>query len=97
MSKTTLGRDDGIPISQRQRHWHERGDDSRWASLKFGSQVSGAIRLQQSQLGDFWATEVVLGVEQQSAARTKQHQPCGIETTMIKMSRMIECNFIALS
>jgi hypothetical protein len=65
--------------------------------LDCGSQTLGGTRLQQAQLGDFWVAKAVLESEQQSLARTKQHQPCGIEMTMIKMSRIIVCNLTALS
>jgi hypothetical protein len=65
--------------------------------LDWGAETVEGMRLQQAQLDDFCATKVVLVLEQQSSARMKQHQPCGIETAMIKMSRMIVCNFTALS
>ena len=53
------------------------------------------------QQGHRWVVfggDIVFEEEQQdSSARTKQHQPCGSETTMIKSSRKIVPNFFTLS
>jgi len=57
----------------------------------------GVEGLQQGQLTVFFGPNVVLDGQQDSPTRTKQQKPCGIDTTMIKMSRMMVPNLITLS